>query len=83
MVDFGKADDSALARRFQNAFSGAYREIYEPSQALQHIAQFDALDNVDELAIDFQSDNTNDSQNLNLILFHRDSPLELRYDSNA
>ena len=77
LIDFGKADGAGLARRFQHAFSGAYREIYEPAQALQHITQFDALDNADELAIDFQSDKTNDSQNLNLILFHRDSPLEL------
>ena len=75
--DYGKADGSGLYRRFHGAFSVAYREMYEPAQALQHIAQFDTLDSTDELAIDFQSDNTNDSQNLNLMLFHRGSPLEL------
>lgn len=77
IADFGEADGSGVYRRFHNAFSGAYREIYEPAQALQHITQFDALEGIDELAIDFISDSANDSENLNLILFHRGSPLEL------
>lgn len=73
-------DESAgliLAKRYQYAFPAAYRDLYQPAQALQHIKLFDVLENENQLAVDFQQQQTPENDYLRLKLFHRQQPLEL------
>ena len=77
LKQFGPAEGATLSRRFQRAFSGAYREIYEPDLALKHIALFDSLESLDDVAIDFQQNQVGADNHLRLTLFHRSAPLEL------
>jgi glutamate dehydrogenase len=73
----GDSQGAALARRFQRAFPGAYRELYMPLQALGHIELFDALEGTGDLAIALQHQQAAENNHLQLKLFHRDLPLEL------
>jgi glutamate dehydrogenase len=77
--EHGEAEGTALARRFKQAFPAAYKELYSPQHALQHLALFDDLEDSGELAIVLQSQSEpgNDQSYLSLGLFHRQSPLEL------
>jgi glutamate dehydrogenase len=74
---YGPTEGSALSRRFHSAFSEAYKELFTPTVALEHIALFDQLDGDDELAIDLFSSQDTTDQYLHLMLFHRKTPLEL------
>ena len=73
----GDNQGATLARRFQRAFPGAYRELYTPLQALGHIELFDALEGSADLAIALQHQQAAENNHLQLKLFHRDQPLEL------
>ena len=73
----GKDEGAGLARRFQRAFPAAYRELYSPQQAVAHISLFDALESNGELAIELQHKYAEESNHLQLKLFHRDQPLQL------
>ena len=77
LKQFGPAEGATLSRRFHRAFSGAYCEVYEPDLALKHIALFDSLDSLDDVAIDFQQNQIGADNHLRLTLFHRSAPLEL------
>ncbi len=74
---FGGNEGTAMARRYQRAFPGSYRESYSPQQAVQHIQLFDCLDGSGELAIDLQHKQAAETNHLQLQLFHREQPLEL------
>ncbi len=73
----GEIEGLSIGRRFKNAFPSAYRELYSPRDALQHIELFDSLDGRGELAIDLRHEQQADTNQLQLVLFHRDAPLEL------
>ena len=77
MQDMAEIDALALARRFKQAFPSAYRELYNPKQALKHIQLFDQLQDSGELAIDLKHQNQAGNNDLQLALFHREAPLEL------
>ena len=73
----GKAEGSALGRRMQGAFSEAYKEIFTPQQAFQHVELFNQLQSSDDLSIELLDDQGSSNQNFTLLLFHLDSPLAL------
>ncbi len=75
--DSETSQGAALARRFQRAFPGAYRELYSPHQALAHIELFDSLEGTSDIAIQLQHQQAAQNNHLQLKLFHRQQPLEL------
>ncbi len=75
--DSETSQGAALARRFQRAFPGAYRELYSPHQALAHIELFDSLEGTADIAIQLQHQQAAQNNHLQLKLFHRQQPLEL------
>ncbi|UVW36290.1 NAD-glutamate dehydrogenase [SAR92 clade bacterium H455] len=72
-----ETQSATLARRFQRAFPGAYRELYSPLQALAHIELFDILEGTGDIAIQLQHQQAVENNHLQLKLFHRQTPLEL------
>ncbi len=72
-----ETQSATLARRFQRAFPGAYRELYSPLQALAHIELFDILEGTGDIAIQLQHQLAVENNHLQLKLFHRQTPLEL------
>ena len=72
-----EAQSATLARRFQRAFPGAYRELYSPLEALAHIELFDILEGTGDIAIQLQHQQAAENNHLQLKLFHRQKPLEL------
>ena len=75
--ELGKAEGSALVRRMQSAFSEAYKEVFTPQQALQHVALLSKLRSTDDLAVDLLDDQDSTNQEFALLLFHLGSPLAL------
>jgi glutamate dehydrogenase len=73
----GKTEGLQLGRRFKQAFPSAYRELYSPVEALEHIQLFDPLEDSGNLAIDLRHQQQAENNQLKLVLFHRDVPLEL------
>ena len=73
----GEAQGLALARRFKTAFPSAYRELYGPRDALAHIDLFDRMEDSGQLAIELRHQDAAENNDLQLVLFHREAPLEL------
>ena len=44
---------AALARKYGGAFSPAYQAAFSPDRAIVDIAQFEALDDTNPVAVDF------------------------------
>ncbi|MCS5587560.1 MAG: NAD-glutamate dehydrogenase [Porticoccaceae bacterium] len=74
---YKEAKGLVAVKRFQQAFPAAYKDLYSPPEALEHIALFDALEDDGQLAIDLQHRQGTENKYVQLKLFHRDEPLEL------
>ncbi len=67
----------ALARKYRGAFTAAYQAAFGAGRAVRDIAQFEALDNVSPVAVDFYREDTDSPNRLRVALYHLHGPIPL------
>ena len=75
--NFDVNETKALSNRYTNAFSGAYQEAFQPSEALRDIDLIEGLSGEGDLAIDFYREADDAAKALRLKLYHLGQPIAL------
>ena len=65
------------ARRYLEAFSPGYQVAYAPERAIQDIAQFDCLGAKTPVAVDFYSNEGDETGRVRVALYHLHGPIRL------
>ena len=73
----GGETGAALAHKYQGAFTTAYQSVYEPQRAVRDIAQFEALDETNPVAVDFYRKGSDPPNRVHVALYHLHGPIPL------
>ena len=66
----GGETGNALASKYHGAFSPAYQAAFEPERAVREIAQFEALDEDNTVAVDFYREESDPKDRVRIALYH-------------
>jgi glutamate dehydrogenase len=73
----GSRIGATLALKFHGAFTAAYQAAFGAGRAVRDIAQFEALDDVNPVAVEFYREDSDRPDRLRVALYHLHGPIPL------